>query len=647
MYFYCKESQAKPLSHEGNESTAFQAPINLHPRLTRLHRSRSYAQTTPTCTRAPRLSPIQPTPISSHRIKSVRITHCRTVSESLAQYVHKSVHSKTHTLAEMASMLSVCESTKLSAGDIGWYHMDDNENGSKDEHGDLHQELISHANGVPIGTLTTAKTSYGWEVFEVTDVRHVVSPSYIGASRGLGRPITPNMRRTSVKKPVIDPKSYFIQTFGCQMNVSDTERMSAELEVHGYHKTLDPDKSALYIMNTCALRDHAEQKVYSYLGPHAQRKWDAGGMDVTLVVAGCVGQQEGEKLLSRVPEVDIVMGPQYANRIGEVLQEYERHMSQVVMVDNVHVSEDISVPNRGSSVTAWVNIVYGCREQCTYCVVPNTRGSIEQSRSLDAIRKEMEGLGKQGYKEVVLLGQNVDAYGRDLYPKRTFAELLRYVHDVEGIERIRFTTGHPRYISTRLISTVAELPKVMEHFHVPPQSGDNEVLRQMRRGYTRERYIDIAKRIRELMPDASICADTIVGFPGESEDAFENTVNMAKEVVFDANMVRSYSARPNTTAGLREDQVDEVTKKRRLAVLNRLMREQATMRSERYLGREVEVLVEGVNEKNASEVMGRERSNRVVFFEGSVQEYVGKIVKVRVEAAFAFSLRGRVVKEHK
>lgn len=571
--------------------------------------------------------------------------------------VERNVRAKEHSLAEMSALLSMCDTSKSTHGDSGWFQVPSNSNQLA-----LHEasptkictdeevktvpvlpELLRAALSVRPGSLQTVEVSYGWEVFVVEDVRHAVVPTVRGARRGPGFPVTPNMRRTSVKKPVIESMSYFIQTFGCQMNVSDSERMAAELEGLGYHATDDPNKSAIYLLNTCALRDHAEQKVYSYLGPHAQRKWDAAA-EVTLVVAGCVAQQEGEKLLSRVPEVDIIMGPQYANRIGEVLGEFQEKMTQIVAVDPIHIQEDISKPIRSSKITAWVNIIYGCLEKCSYCVVPNTRG-VEQSRTMESIKKEMEGLGRDGYREVVLLGQNVDAYGRDLYPKRRFAELLRYVHDVEGIERIRFTTGHPRYISENLIETVGELPKVMEHFHIPAQSGDNGVLKEMKRGYTHERYIEIAGRIRKRMPDASICGDTIVGFPGESEEAFERTVKLVEEVVFDSNMVRAYSARPNTSAGLRVDQVDEASKMRRVGVLNRKMREQAEIRSRRYLGRVVEVLVEGRNEKNAREVMGRERSNRVVFFEGSVEEYAGKIVDVLVEQAFAFSLRGRVVSD--
>ena len=269
-----------------------------------------------------------------------------------------------------------------------------------------------------------------------------------------------------------------------------------------------------------------------------------------------------------------MMGPQYANRIGDVLNEFRSRKAQVVAVDPIHIQKYISKPKRTLKVTAWVNVIYGCLKRCRYCVVPNTRG-LEQSRSIEGIVREVEQVAADGMKEVVLLGQNVDAYGRDLFPKVTLSDLLRRVHEVDGIERIRFTTGHPRYISDELIETVYSLPKVMEHFHIPPQSGDNQVLREMRRGYSRERYMEIARRIRQRMTDASICADMIVGFPGETDEEFENSVRLVDEVVFDANMVRAYSARPNTVAASREDQVDDETKMKRLHILNRKMREQA------------------------------------------------------------------------
>lgn len=579
------------------------------------------------------------------------MTHCRVMSEHMSILVENTIRKKEKRLSEMAQLLSSCAETRDTGGDTGWIQVtadgriDAERNRVLNEHVPdgafaLNEEFLKHVLEARPGELQTAKLSYGWEVFVLTDVQHAINPTRIGNCRGKGYPLNHNMKRTSPKKPIIEPNSYFIQTFGCQMNALDSERIAAELQRAGYHATNKAEASAIYVLNTCALRDHAEQKVYSYLGPHAQRKWDVPE-EVTLVVAGCVAQQEGERLLDRVPEVDVVMGPQYANRIGEVIAEFRDRMAQIVAIEPVHIQDDISRPKRESKVSAWVNIMYGCLENCTYCVVPNTRG-LEQSRSPESIRKEIAGLTEEGYKEVVLLGQNVDAYGRDLSPKVTLSDLLRYVHDVEGLERIRFTTGHPRYISENLINTVHDLPKVMEHFHIPPQSGDNSVLREMRRGYTRERYIEITRRIRAKMPDASICADMIVGFPGESDEAFLNSVDLVDEVVFDANMVRAYSARPKTEAGVREDQVDEKVKAERLGIMNGKMRDQAELRSRRYMGREVEVLVEGRNQKREGEMMGRERTNRVVFFSGE-DDLVGRVVRVEVEEAFAFSLRGQLV----
>lgn len=579
--------------------------------------------------------------------------HCRVFTRELADLVLHSVRGKQSSLADLCYLLSECQTSRREGGDTGWLEIVESFPSSdvphsRDCRGDedlgqiaMNLEFLSEALTARPGALQSVRLSYGWEIFVVEDVRHAVVPTVRGVRRGPGFPVSPNMRRYSAKKPKIEPMSYYIQTFGCQMNVSDSERMAASLELKGYRATSDHESSAVYILNTCALRDRAEQKVYSYLGEHAQRKWDAPS-EITLVVAGCVAQQEGERLLARVPELDMVVGPQYANRIGELLDDFRQNMVQTVSVDPIHIQEDISKPVRSSSVTAWVNIIYGCLEKCSYCVVPNTRG-LEQSRSMDAIRRELVGLASEGYREVVLLGQNVDAYGRDLYPRRTFADLLKFIHDVEGIERIRFTTGHPRYISENLIRAVGELPKVMEHFHIPPQSGSDKVLKEMGRGYTRSRYIEITRRIRARMPDASICADTIVGFPGESDDDFEDTVSLLDEVIFDSNMIRAYSARPNTSAALRSDQVDEHIKAKRVGILNRKMREQAEARSRRYLGRKVEVLVDGANPKNGAEVMGRERSNRVVCFEGSLEKFKGKIVDVVVDEAFAFSLRGRVV----
>ena len=439
------------------------------------------------------------------------------------------------------------------------------------------------------------------------------------------------------------PRRYHITTFGCQMNKADSERMAGILEDLGFQWSEDANEADLILYNTCTIRDNAEQKVYSYLGRQAKRKQTQP--DLTLIVAGCVAQQEGEQLLRRVPEVDLIIGPQHANRLGDLLQQVFDG-SQVVATEPIHIMEDITKPRRDSNITAWVNVIYGCNERCTYCVVPGVRG-VEQSRTPAAIRAEMAQLGQQGYQEITLLGQNIDAYGRDL-PGVTasgrhlhnFTDLLYYVHDVAGIERLRFATSHPRYFTERLIKACQELPKVCEHFHIPFQSGDNDILKAMKRGYTQEKYRQIIANIRDLMPDAAISADAIVGFPGETEAQFENTLKLVDEIGFDQLNTAAYSPRPGTPAAIWDDQLSEQVKSDRLQRLNHLVATKAAERSQRYLGRIEEILVEDVNPKDASQVMGRTRGNRLTFFTGNIEELRGTFVKVKITEVRPFSLTG-------
>ncbi|MDJ0691177.1 MAG: tRNA (N6-isopentenyl adenosine(37)-C2)-methylthiotransferase MiaB [Xenococcaceae cyanobacterium MO_188.B32] len=442
------------------------------------------------------------------------------------------------------------------------------------------------------------------------------------------------------------PRQYHITTFGCQMNKADSERMAGILEDMGFNWSEDPNEADLILYNTCTIRDNAEQKVYSYLGRQAKRKHQQP--DLTLVVAGCVAQQEGEQLLRRVPELDLVMGPQHANRLQDLLQQVFDG-SQVVATEPIHIVEDITKPRRDSTVTAWVNIIYGCNERCSYCVVPNVRGT-EQSRTPEAIRAEMEQLGQQGYKEITLLGQNIDAYGRDLpgstpegRHQHTLTDLLYYVHDVPGIERIRFATSHPRYFTERLIKACKELPKVCEHFHIPFQSGDNEILKAMKRGYTHEKYRRIIAKIREYMPDAAISADAIVGFPGETEAQFENTLKLVDDIGFDQLNTAAYSPRPGTPAAVWDNQLSEEVKSDRLQRLNHLVALKAAERSQRYRDRIEEVLVEEQNPKNPAQVMGRTNGNRLTFFPGQIEELKGQIVKVKITEVRAFSLTGEAI----
>jgi tRNA-2-methylthio-N6-dimethylallyladenosine synthase len=440
-----------------------------------------------------------------------------------------------------------------------------------------------------------------------------------------------------------DSRRYHITTFGCQMNKADSERMAGILEEIGFQWSETPEQADLILYNTCTIRDNAEQKVYSYLGRQAKRKHQEPNL--TLVVAGCVAQQEGEALLRRVPELDLVMGPQHANRLGDLLEQVFNG-NQVVATEPVHIFEDITKPRRDSTVTAWVNVIYGCNERCTYCVVPGVRG-VEQSRTPEAIRADIEELGRQGFKEVTLLGQNIDAYGRDLpgvtpagRHQHTLTDLLYFIHDVPGIERIRFATSHPRYFTERLIRACAELPKVCEHFHIPFQSGDNDLLKAMARGYTREKYLRIIETLRRYMPDASISADAIVGFPSETEAQFQNTLDLVAEVGFDQLNTAAYSPRPGTPAAIWPNQLSEDEKSDRLQRLNHLVALKAAERSQRYLGRVETVLVEDQNPKELSQVMGRTGGNRLTFFEGDIAQLKGQIIPVKITSVRAFSLTG-------
>ena len=442
--------------------------------------------------------------------------------------------------------------------------------------------------------------------------------------------------------PPATSRRYAITTFGCQMNKADSERMAGILEAMGYRHEDDELAADLVIYNTCSIRDNAEQKVYSYLGRQAQRK--RHNPHLTLVVAGCVAQQEGESLLRRVPELDLVMGPQHANRLGSLLEQVESGQ-QVVATAEHHILEDLAKPRRESTVTAWVNVIYGCNERCTYCVVPATRGR-EQSRTPQAVRSEIEALARQGYREITLLGQNIDAYGRDLpgitpsgRRRHTLTDLLYFIHDVEGIARIRFATSHPRYFTERLIAACRDLPKVCEHFHIPFQSGDDQVLRHMARGYTASRYRRIIRTIRQYMPDAALSADAIVGFPGETEAQFRNTMALVEEIGFDQLNTAAYSPRPNTPAATRADQAPEAVKVDRLRRLNACAERCARHRNQRYARQVAEVLVEGPNPKDPRQLMGRTRGNRLVFLPAAGHG-PGDLVPVRIEEVRPFSLSG-------
>ena len=441
--------------------------------------------------------------------------------------------------------------------------------------------------------------------------------------------------------------SYWITTFGCQMNKADSERMAGTLEKMGYTRADEELKADLVLYNTCTIRDNAEQKVYSFLGRQAKRKHKTPSLK--LIVAGCLAQQEGESLLRRVPELDLVMGPQHVNNLENLLGKVDAG-NQVAATEETFISEDITNARRESSICGWVNIIYGCNERCSYCVVPSVRGK-EQSRYPIAIKNEIQKLAHDNFKEITLLGQNIDAYGRDLpgttkqgRKENTLTDLLYYIHDVEGICRIRFATSHPRYFSKRLIQACYELDKVCEHFHIPFQSGNNEILKLMARGYTIDKYKRIIDNIRSLMPNASITADAIVAFPGESEEQYQDTLKLISDIGFDQVMTAAYSPRPNTPAALWHNQISEEVKKERLKEINELVETTSKKRNERYLNNTESVLIEGLNPKNSSQIMGRTRTNRLTFVEiphNNVLNFsLGDEIDVRINEARAFSLTG-------
>tara|TARA_A100001037_G_C15108293_1_gene617630 strand:+ start:104 stop:1501 length:1398 start_codon:yes stop_codon:yes gene_type:complete len=441
--------------------------------------------------------------------------------------------------------------------------------------------------------------------------------------------------------------SYWITTFGCQMNKADSERMAGILEGMGYFKAKAELEADLVVYNTCTIRDNAEQKVYSYLGRQAQRKQVLPHLK--LIVAGCVAQQEGATLLRRVPEIDLVMGPQHANRLETLLTQVENGQ-QVLATEESFILEDLTTARRDSQVCAWVNVIYGCNERCTYCVVPSVRGK-EQSRTPEAIRSEIEKLAALGYKEITLLGQNIDAYGRDLpgitkegRRQNTLTDLLHYIHNIEGIDRIRFATSHPRYFTNRLITACAELPKICEHFHIPFQSGDNQILKAMARGYTIEKYKTIIEHIRDLIPNAAISSDVIVGFPGEDDQQFQNTLSIIEEIGFDLVNTAAYSPRPNTPAATWKNQIPDSIKIERLRELNSLVEKTAKKRNSRYKNHLEEVLAEGINPKDKQQLMGRTRTNRLTFFprEGPQGQLYknGELVKLKINEVRSFSLSG-------
>ncbi|HEY9719029.1 MAG TPA: tRNA (N6-isopentenyl adenosine(37)-C2)-methylthiotransferase MiaB [Trichormus sp.] len=435
-------------------------------------------------------------------------------------------------------------------------------------------------------------------------------------------------------------KQVFVETFGCQMNKADSENMLGLLDEIGYQRTAEIKDADLMVLNTCAIREGAEDKVYSYLGAWGKMKKSRPG--TMIAVGGCVAQDAGQQLLKRAPYVDVVFGTHNLHRLPELVLQAQSTRQPVVETWK-ELPEDLpELPIiRQSEISAWVSIIYGCDYNCTYCIVPYVRGR-EKSRHPDTIVHEIEELAAAGYVEVTLLGQNVTAFGHDLEPKIHLGHLLERLGKLDAIKRVRFLTGHPRDLNPEIIDAVANVGNACEYFHVPIQAGDDRTLRRMARGYQVDFYRRLVEKIRSKIPEAAITTDLIVGFPGETQDEFMNTVNLVEEICFDACNTAAYSARPHTPAANWEAQVPEDEKYERLRFLNSVVGEVSHRRNKRYLGKTVEVLVEGRSERSPDRLTARTRTNKIVNFVAT-DDLVGRLVDVQIDSANPWALRGSLI----
>jgi tRNA-2-methylthio-N6-dimethylallyladenosine synthase len=427
-------------------------------------------------------------------------------------------------------------------------------------------------------------------------------------------------------------KKFYIETFGCQMNVHDSEKISGVLCSEGYSPTDSAGDSDLIVLNTCSIRQKAEQKFFSQLGRIRGLKKKNPGLRIA--VAGCIAQQQGKKIFKRAPYVDFVFGPQNIHLLSELIKP---HAPQVATDDNAHVA-DIDLPVvRGAGGRAWVSVMYGCNNFCSYCIVPYTRGR-ERSRPSENILREIEGLAGECYKEVTLLGQNVNSYRSDL----DFPALLENIDAIPGIERVRFVTSHPRDLSESLTSAIQRLGKVCEHMHLPLQSGSSRILSLMNRGYSYEEYAFKVRALRRTVPGISITSDIITGFPGETEEDHRKTVGALKEMEFDGIYAFKYSPRLGTKAASMQGQVDDIAKSERMTEILEVQDCFTLSQNEKFEGSAQEILVEGPGEAGGEMLSGRTRSNKIVNFKGHGQ-CIGNIVAVRIVKARKHSLDGELL----
>jgi len=433
-------------------------------------------------------------------------------------------------------------------------------------------------------------------------------------------------------------KLVYIKTFGCQMNEHDSERMLALLEGCGYQGTQRWEEAHLILVNTCTVREKPEQKAYSILGRFQRLKEKGPGM--ILGVAGCLAQQERERMLTRFPSLDFVLGPGKSHHLPEVLREVEKGRKGLCEVGfEDHPSMGVLLPS-AKQLRAYVTIMEGCDNFCSYCIVPYVRGR-ERSRPSREILTEIETLVQMGTKEVTLLGQNVNSYAKSDPDELTFPWLLSKIDKIQGLERIRFTTSHPKDLTEELIEAFARLKRLCEHIHLPFQAGSNAVLERMNRGYMRDEYLAKIRRLREVAPNISITADVMVGFPGEGEEDFAQTLDLLQEVEFDGLFSFKYSPRKGTRAARWRDDVSPEVKQRRLEILQGLQRGTTLKKNKELEGKVTEVLVEGYSRNSPQEMMGRTRCNRIVNFPGG-SELVGELVRVKIGEGLPNSLRGEL-----
>ncbi|MCC7007835.1 MAG: tRNA (N6-isopentenyl adenosine(37)-C2)-methylthiotransferase MiaB [Acidobacteria bacterium] len=426
------------------------------------------------------------------------------------------------------------------------------------------------------------------------------------------------------------------------MNVHDSERLSGLLERDGYEPSSDLASADLVVVNTCSVRERAEDKLYAALGgiKHAA---EARGTKPTIAVTGCVAQQEGARIQARAPFVDVVMGPQQLDAVPDVLRQVRDAGRASVRPDlETDVSFPLGVVRRGDPVRALVTVIEGCNEYCAFCVVPYTRGH-ERMRPVHDIVAEVEEAASSGRVEVVLLGQIVNHYRAPDDPDCDFPELLRRVSAVAGIDRVRFASPHPRHVTPRLIATLRDLPAVCKHLHLPVQSGSDRILERMRRRHTRADYLSWVDSARAAIPDIDLSTDLIVGFPGETDEDFDLTLDLVRRVRYQAIFSFKYSVRPNTLASKRmPDDVPEAEKTRRIMVLQALQREIQTEGFARHVGRRHRVLVDTISDKRPGELGGRTSGNAVVTFSGP-SDWLGRIVDVRITASTPYGLRGEAM----